>query len=113
MKHLMIFVALLIGLSVSAQTFTEKATGFNVEEGMATGNIITVQGETFDLYKTDSGALYVIAISKKDTKYPSWIGRKTTSLFDDKDVYVTKNGNYCYYKLTNKGYPYPVWLKKD
>lgn len=114
MRLLLIFMALLIGLSLQSQTFTEKSgISFDVDSGILTGNVIEVSGLSFDLFQTTSGSSYVKAISAKGNIYPVWIGTKTEMKYNDQFVYVTKSGKYCYYKLSKTGYPYAVWLNKE
>lgn len=113
-----IFVSLLaIGAAVSAQSNFEAKTssgggGFDVTSGVATNDKFVVDGKAFDILKTSSGALYVVAIGKSGTGYPVWIGTPTEDEFEGRKVHVTRNGSYCVYLLGKSGFPYVKWLNK-
>lgn len=112
---LVVLVSLMLGLTMQAQTFTEKSSGggFNVESGTLTQDNITVDGKTFDIYTTSKGSKFVKAISAKGNEYPVWIGEPTGKSFEGNDVYQFKSGSYAYFKLSKTGYPYAKYLNAD
>lgn len=110
-----VVTGLLLGaFSASAQTFQEK-NPFSADLSIAidVGETITVETVTFPVLQNKNGKWFVKAISSKGETYPVWIYEETKHLYKNYKVYKTPKGNYCYYKLTNSGYPYPVWLDKE
>lgn len=67
---------LTVGLS-QAQTFAPVKSGgggFDVESGTATGQSVTVDGKTFDIFKTSKGSQYIKCKSAKSGRYyPVWL----------------------------------------
>lgn len=112
---LVVLVSLMLGLTIQAQTFTEKTSSgaFNTESGTLTQDNITVEGKTFDVYVTSKGSKYVKAISAKGSQYPVWIGEPTGKSFEGHPVYQFKSGTYAYFKLTAKGYPNARYLNSS
>lgn len=114
MKQIILSLALsLVSFALSGQTFTEKThtgSGFDVGSGKATGSNFSLEGKTFPLFQTQTGSLYVKAISSTGSTYAVWIGTDTGKEFEGKKVYQSKKGSYCYYSLSKTGYPVPRWL---
>ena len=98
---------------VAEGQFTEVRAGFDPTTGKATGQTFTVDGKTFDIFSTASGALYVQAVAKSGRNYAVWVYTPLKEQHDGRTVYQTRTGKYCVYKLTAAGYPFPVWLKKE
>ena len=109
---LVLIVSLMLGLTIQAQTFTEKSSGggFNVESGTPIPDNITVEGKTFNMFVTKTGSKYVKAISVKGNEYAVWIGEPTGKTHEGHAVYQFKSGTYAYYKLTASGYPSARYL---
>lgn len=107
------FVALMLGLTMQAQTFSEKSSGggFDVESGVKSADIFVVDGKTFDVYETANGSAYVKGISSKTGKpYAIWIGADSGKDFNGQPVRVFSSGSYAYFKISKSGYPYARWL---
>ena len=104
-----------IAKASTAQTFTKKTSsggGFDTSVGMSTGESIKIDGETFELFETNSGSKYMKCTSPRTGKeYAVWVGDLTTYEFEGRKVYQSRSGSFCVYKLSsNSGNPYPVWL---
>ena len=119
MKKFILFV-LIAGLAFSANTFaqdisgqyTEKATtrtGFDANSGNPAGSI-TVEGKTFQCFKTASGSLYVKGQKSDGGVYPIWIGDPTNETFQGHQVRLFNSGTRCYLKLNSKGFPRAIYL---
>lgn len=84
--------------------------GFNIENGIATQDIIVVQGVTFPLMKTSKGSLFVVAISSTGKEYPVWVGEATNEKYNGQAVRKFNSGKYAYFILNKNGYPYAKYL---
>ncbi len=102
----------------TAQTFTQKTSGggvFDTSVGVSSGEVITIDGQMFDVFETESGSKYIKCTSPRTGKeYALWIGELTTHKFEGRDVYKSKKGSFCVYKISsNTDNPYAVWLTKE
>jgi hypothetical protein len=117
MKNLlMLTVAMFIACAAYSQQYeVKKSSGFrfDVESGVETESVLTVEGQQFKIFETDKGTKYVKCISKAGKPYPVWVGTDTGDRFEDKAVYRSKSGSHCIFTLNKNGYPYPVWLTKQ
>ena len=116
MKYtIIIFVLILSAMATNAQQYEVKTSSrsvFDVKSGTKTSEVLTVEDQDFPVYVPAKGAKYVIAVSIAGREYPVWVGTKNGDEIEGKPIYVTKNKKYCFYKLSKKGYPYPVYLTK-
>ena len=104
-----------IAKASTAQTFTKKTSsggGFDTSVGMSTGESIKIDGETFNIFETESGSKYIKCTSPRTgNEYAVWVGTITTYEFEGRKVYQSRSGSFCVYKVSsNSGNPYPVWL---
>ena len=114
-KSIFTLVLAIASVALSAQTFTAKTSsggGFNVDSGESLGETVTIDGEVFDLYATESGSKYVKLTSPRTgNDYPLWIGTPTEYKFEGRTVYQSRKGSYCVYIVSkNSGNPYAKWL---
>ena len=118
MKNLVLFAMLVMACAVNAQEFEAKAGGggFKVDgPGIEqTSDMMTVDGQTFIVYKTAKDAKFLKCLSPKTGNYyPVWIGNPTEYKHEGRTVFKMKSGTYCVYKLSDKtGNPYAVYLNK-
>ena len=116
-KVILVCLGVIACISATAQSlnFSVKKSsgggGFDTEGGQPTGQRIQVEGKTFDLFKTDSGSLFVKAISEDGKPYPVWVGEPTAHSFEGKDVRKAKSGKYFVLKLTKRGFPHATYLE--
>lgn len=104
-----------IAKASTAQTFSKKTSsggGFDTSVGMSTGESIKIDGETFNIFETESGSKYIKCTSPRTgSEYAVWVGTITTYEFEGRKVYQSRSGSFCVYKVSsNSGNPYPVWL---
>lgn len=86
--------------------------GFDVNSGELTNETVTVDGKSYQLYKTKAGARYIKCNSPKTgNDYPVWVGTKTSHTYDGRTVYKSKKGSYSILKISSTGNPYNKWLK--
>jgi hypothetical protein len=114
MKSLIfLFLFLLCSFGARAQTFTVKTgDGFNVQSGQPTNETFTLGSRVFPVLETAKGTRFIAAESKTGKLYPVWIHTKTEFTFEGKQVFKTKKGSFCIYRIGRGGYPYPVYLNK-
>lgn len=103
--------------NIEAQTYTPRTSvggGIDITQKEETTQTFVCKGTSFKIYRYKTGSLYVVGVSVKTEKeYPIWIHKPTSDKFEGETVYKTKEGNYCIYKLSKTGYPYPVWLTRN
>lgn len=109
------FIFMAISVSIFAQEFTAKAnkSSFGISQGDKAAGDITIEGETFGIFSTNSGAKYIKAVSPKTGNiYPIWVGTETGDQFEGEPIRVSKNGNFFVLVLSTKsGNPYLKWLE--
>ncbi len=106
-------------VALNAQTFTAKTSsggGFNADSGTLTNETFIVDGQSYELWSTESGSRYVKLISPRTGKtYPIWVGTPTEHTFEGRTVYRSKKGSYCVYISSAKSEIsfYAKWLDKS
>jgi hypothetical protein len=115
--YIFIFCALFTTGLFAQDTFTPVSKGgFNPESGVKT-TTITIEGKTFDVFSTKSGANYVKGNANNSSIYAIWVGESTgqTVIYNNKkyDLRVAKSGSYFILTLTKTGWPKPIYgIKK-
>jgi hypothetical protein len=117
MKTLFFTLATAVATMSFGQTFQAKTIGgggggFDVSTGTQTSDSLSVDGESFSIFVTESGSKYIKAVSSRTgEEYAVWVGEETEGEFQGRSVYESRSGAFCVYQLGSSGYPYSRWLE--
>lgn len=117
MKRILLFTVMFLLCGIVSAQYSKKATGggdFGVSTATKTGETISLNGKTFDVWSTKTGSEFIKAISAKSGKeYPVWTGKTTGETFEGMPVRKSKSNSYYVIELSKTGQPKATWLDKN
>ena len=102
---------LLLALVLSTSFFSQAQ--FDVTSGNSTGTTITIETESYPVYKTMGGSEYIVCHSMRTgNDYPVWIGVPTTQIVEGRPVRQTRSGKFFILVISSNSHnPYCKYLQ--